>query len=141
MQKVFLWMVNQLTKEIETKIDEIIQEIENSDIYIRYLTLQKQIESNSELMELINRVKVMQKDVIHKKKKQAELDKLMDELNNNPLYREYSNSIYEINNTYGIIETTINNYFNKLMNQLSNSFFIVIYSSHVIMNMVIYYEK
>ncbi len=105
-----------MTKEIETKIDEIIQEIENSDIYIRYLTLQKQIESNSELMELINRVKVMQKDVIHKKKKQAELDKLMDELNNNPLYREYSNSIYEINNTYGIIETSINNYFNKLMN-------------------------
>jgi cell fate (sporulation/competence/biofilm development) regulator YmcA (YheA/YmcA/DUF963 family) len=105
-----------LTKEIETKIDEIIQEIENSDIYIRYLTLQKQIESNSELMELINKVKVMQKDVIHKKKKQAELDKLMDELNSNPLYREYNNTLYEINNTYGIIESSLNNYFDKIIN-------------------------
>ncbi len=105
-----------MTKEIETKIDEIIQEIENSDIYIRYLTLQKQIESNSELMELINKVKVMQKDVIHKKKKQAELDKLMDELNSNPLYREYNNTLYEINNTYGIIESSLNNYFDKIIN-------------------------
>ena len=117
MPKVSLWMVNQLNKKISNKIDEIIQEIENSDIYKKYLSLQKQIESNSELMELINKVKVMQKDVIHKKKKQAELDKLMDELNSNPLYREYNNTIYEINNTFGIIETSINNYFNKLMNQ------------------------
>ena len=126
-------MVNQLNKLIEKKIDEIIKEIETSEVYQKYLLLQDKISNNKELMELINKVKLMQKDVIHKKKKQEELDKLMDELNSNPLYREYSNTIYEINNTYGIIETSINNYFNKLMNQLSNSFFIVFYSLHVIM--------
>jgi len=67
-------------------------------------------------MELINKVKVMQKDVIHKKKDKEELDKLMDELNNHPLYREYNNTLSEINNTYGIIESSLNNYFNKIMN-------------------------
>lgn len=105
-----------MNKEIETKIDEIINEIESSDIYQKYLLLKDKINSNKELTELINKVKVMQKDVVHKKKKQDELDKLMDELNSNPLYREYNNCLYEINNTYGIIESTLNNYFNKIIN-------------------------
>ena len=45
-----------------------------------------------------------------------ELDKLTSELNNNPLYREYNNVVYEINNTYGIIESSLNNYFNDIIN-------------------------
>jgi cell fate (sporulation/competence/biofilm development) regulator YmcA (YheA/YmcA/DUF963 family) len=105
-----------LNKEIEKKIDEIISEIENSEVYQKYLSLREKINSNKELTELINKVKVMQKDVIHKKKKKEELDKLMDELNSNPLYREYNNCVYEINNTYGIIESSLNNYFNKIIN-------------------------
>ena len=105
-----------MNKDISNKIDEIINEIENSDVYQKYLSLQKQISSNKELMELINKVKVMQKDVIQKKKKKEELDELMDELNSYPLYREYNNTLYEINNTYGIIESSLNNYFNKVIN-------------------------
>ena len=110
-------MVNQLNKDISNKIDEIINEIETSEVYKKYLSLQEKISNNRELMELINKVKVMQKDVLHKKKSQEELDELLNELNTNPLYREYNNTIYEINNTYGIIESRINNYFNKIINQ------------------------
>ena len=110
-------MVNQLNKEINNKVDEIINEIENSEVYQKYLSLQDKISSNKELMELINKVKVMQKDVVHKKKKKEDLDKLMDELNSNPIYREYNNCLYEINNTYGIIESSLNNYFDKIINQ------------------------
>lgn len=105
-----------MNKEISNKIDEIIKEIETSDVYQKYLSLRDKMESNKELTELINKVKVMQKDVIHKKKKKEELNKLMDELNSNPLYREYNNCVYEINNTYGIIESSLNNYFNKIIN-------------------------
>lgn len=105
-----------MNKEITNKIDEIIKEIETSPVYQKYLLLQEKISNNKELTELINKVKVMQKDVIHKKKDKEELDKLMDELNNHPLYREYNNTLSEINNTYGIIESSLNNYFNKIMN-------------------------
>ncbi len=105
-----------MNKEIEKKVDEIVSEIETSEVYQKYLSLKDKMEANKELMELINKVKVMQKDVIHKKKKKEELDKLMDELNSNPLYLEYSNTVYEINNTYGIIESSLNNYFNKIIN-------------------------
>ncbi len=105
-----------MNKEINKKIDEIINDIETSPIYQKYLLLQDKISNNKELMELINKVKIMQKDVVHQKKKQQELDGLMDELNNHPLYREYSNTIYEINNIYGIIESRINNYFEEIIN-------------------------
>ena len=105
-----------MNKEILEKIDEIIQIIETSPEYLKYLDLKEKIKNHKELMELINRVRVMQKDVLHKKNNQNELDKLLNELNNNPLYREYNNVIYEINNTYSIVENSINNYFEKIVN-------------------------
>jgi cell fate (sporulation/competence/biofilm development) regulator YmcA (YheA/YmcA/DUF963 family) len=105
-----------LNKEINNKVDEIINEIENSEVYQKYLSLQKQISSNKELMMLINQVKVLQKDILNKKKKKEDLDIVMNELNSNPLYREYNNTLYEINNTYGIIESSLNNYFDKIIN-------------------------
>ena len=109
-------MVNQLNKDINDKLDEIINEIETSPIYQKYLLLKEKISNDKELMNLINRVRVMQKDVLHHKKSKEDLNILLDELNSNPLYIEYSNTIYEINNNYGIIETSINNYFDKLLN-------------------------
>ena len=105
-----------MNKEIETKIDEIIKEIETSPDYQKYLSLKEQIKNNKELMELINKVRVMQKDVLHKKKTKEDLEKIVDELNNHPLYREYNNTLYEINNTYGIIESSLNNYFDNIVN-------------------------
>ena len=44
------------------------------------------------------------------------LDELTKELNNDPLYREYNNTLYEINNTFAIIENSLNNYFNSKLN-------------------------
>lgn len=105
-----------MNKEISKKIDEIINDIETSSVYQEYLSLKEKIKKDKELMELINKVRVMQKDVLHKKKTKEELDKLTSELNNNPLYREYNNVVYEINNTYGIIESSLNNYFNDIIN-------------------------
>ena len=106
-QKAFLWMVNQLNKEIEKKIDEIVNEIENSPEYQKYLKLKEDINKNKRLMELINKVKVLQKDYVHHLSSKEELDSLLNELNDDPLYREYSNTLYEINNTFAIIETKL----------------------------------
>ena len=67
-------------------------------------------------MELINRVRVLQKDVVHHLSSKEELDKLVNELNDDPLYREYSNALYEVNNTFAIIETKLNKYFQDKLN-------------------------
>ena len=117
MLKAFHWMVNQLNNKILKKVDEIIKDIDNSPMYKRYLSLKEKISNDKELMELINKVRIMQKDVLHKKKTEDELEKLVNELNTHPLYIEYNNVLYEINNIYAIIENSLNNYFNKIINQ------------------------
>ena len=94
----------------------MINEIETSELYQKYLSLKEKINGNKELMELINKVRIMQKDVLHKVEDKDKLDLLVNELNNHPLYREYNNTIYEINNIYGIIESNLNNYFDKIIN-------------------------
>lgn len=116
MLKASLWMVNQLNKEILDKIDEIISVIEDSPEYQKYLLLKGKINSNNELKRLINEVRVLQKDVVHHLNKKDELNNKMDELNNSPLYREYVNTLFEINNIYAIIENSINKYFQNKLN-------------------------
>ena len=105
-----------MNNEILNKVDELVKEIESSEEYQNYLKLKEKINNNKELMQLINKVRVLQKDYVHHVSKKDELNELLDELNNDPLYREYNNSLYEINNIYAIIETSLNNYFNDKLN-------------------------
>ena len=100
-----------MNNEIINKIDEIINKIENSELYQKYLDLKEKLDNNKELMTLINEVKLLQKDVVHHIDKKELLDKKINELNSYPLYREYSNTVFEINNVYAIIENDLNNYF------------------------------
>ncbi len=105
-----------MNNEILLKVDEIINKIEASDLYQKYVDLKKKMDNNEEIKALINEVKVLQKDVVHHIDKKEELNNKINELNNYPLYREYNNTIYEINNIYGIIEKDLNNYFDKKLN-------------------------
>ena len=105
-----------MSSEILKKIDEIISLIEESDDYKKYLLLQEKIRNNNEIMVLIKKVKVLQKDVIHHIRDESELKMIMDELNSHPLYREYCNTIEELNNTYAIIESSLNKYFQDKLN-------------------------
>ena len=109
-------MVKLLNNDILLKIDELINEIEKSDLYQKYLLLKKQINGNCMMKKMINEVKVLQKDVVHHLNKKEELANKLDELNSHPLYREYINTVYEINNLYSIIENDINNYFQQKIN-------------------------
>ncbi len=105
-----------MNKDILEKIDELVKEIESSPDYQNYLSLKEQISKNKKLTELINKVKVLQKDYVHHLVSKEELDKLVSELNDDPLYREYSNALYEVNNTFAIIETKLNKYFQDKLN-------------------------
>lgn len=98
---------------ILNKLDEIINEIETSEEYKKYLVLKDEIKKNKELVLLINKVRQLNKDYSHKLVKKDELDRLTNKLNNHPLYREYLNTISVINNELSIVENAINNYFRK----------------------------
>ena len=105
-----------MNKEVLDKVDEIIKIIEESPDYKKYLLLKDKINKKTELKTLINEIKVLQKDVVHHLNKKAELERKVNELNSNPLYREYSNTLFEINNVYAIIEKRINYYFQNKLN-------------------------
>lgn len=113
-------MVNKLNNEdkvILDKVDEIIETIKTSSNYQKYLLLQEKMNSNQELINLINEVKNLQKMIVNGKNKEDELKEKMSLLENNPLYREYNNTINDINNEFSIVENTLNNYFDKKFNE------------------------
>lgn len=103
-------------KEILNKIDEIINLIENSSDYQKYLSLKKDLDNDKEITLLISEIKLLQKDVVHHLDKKEILNKKINELESIPLYREYQNTVASLNNTYAIIEQRINNYINKKVN-------------------------
>lgn len=105
-----------MNKELLNKIDEIISLIENSKEYQKYLLLKDEMNNNSDIKKLINEIRVLQKDVVHHLDKKEKLRKRMDELNAHPLYREYNNTLASINNVYAIIESNLNNYFQRIVN-------------------------
>ena len=105
-----------MNKEILQKIDEIIKYIEESSEYQKYLKLKESINKDKDLKELINKVRILQQDVVHHKENKSKLDQMTNELENYPLYREYINTLDEINNIYSIIENSLNNYFRDKLN-------------------------
>ncbi len=105
-----------MNKEILDKVDEIIKCIENTENYKKYLMLKEKLQSNKEIMLLINEIKLLQKDVVHHLDKKDELKKKLNKLEDYPLYREYNNTLLELNNTYTIMENRINKYFIDKLN-------------------------
>ena len=103
-------------QEILNKIDEIINLIENSSEYQKYLSLKKDLDNDKEITLLISEIKLLQKDVVHHLDKKEILNKKLKELESIPLYREYQNTVASLNNTCAIIEQRINNYLNKKVN-------------------------
>ena len=105
-----------MNKEILEKVDEIINLINQSSEYQKYLMLKRKLEANKEIIILINEIKILQKDIVHHLKNELELEEKQKKLESIPLYLEYENTLDELNNTYNIIENTLNNYFSKNLN-------------------------
>lgn len=103
-------------KEILDKIDEIINIIENSSDYQKYLLLKEDLNNNKEIKLLINEIKLLQKDIVHHIDKKEILNEKIRKLESIPLYIEYQNVVSDINNTYACIENRINYYINKIIN-------------------------
>ena len=111
-------MVRQLNKEILDKTSEIIEYIKNTPDFKGYIKTKELLDKDITLKELIEKIKKTQKLLVKTKdlKLEKELAKLTQELNNNPLYLEYSNYLNEVNNMLIVLENKINKYFNDVFN-------------------------
>jgi len=108
--------------DILAKVDEIINYIEDSDNYKKYLLIKEKMKNDQEINDLLNEIKHLQKRLANNYNKETELEleiELEEKnnlLNNIPLYREYLNTLDEINNIYNIIENSLNKYFYDKLN-------------------------
>lgn len=86
-------------------IDELIDSIKNSDIYINYIELENKVSMNEDIVRLTSEIKHIQKSIVSKNNdNEEELKSKYVELNSIPLYNEYTESMEEFNNLLLIIK-------------------------------------
>ena len=101
------------------KLDEIINYITNSSEYKKCISLKEKMSNNSKLMDKINKVKVLQKKYIKSNDLsiKKELDLLIEDLNNEPLYYNYMNNLEVVNEMISFVNDELNNYFYRVINE------------------------
>ena len=107
---------------IQVKIDALIDTIKESQEYKRYIEIDKVLNKNKEINNLVNDVKKMQQRAVmleyHKDHRYKKLDdkvkKLIDELNSIPLYQEYTRRLNDLNDMISYVTYNIEEYINTL---------------------------
>ncbi len=109
--------------DIEEDIKELTEYIKDSDTYKRYLLLRDKIYNDETIMNMINDVKKNQKSIINLKynkkdysKEEKEIERLLKELNNYPVYIEYNYLVEDLNTTMSYIKENIEDSVNKIVN-------------------------
>ena len=110
-----------MNKEIEEKIEEIVDYIKNTKSYNNYLKAKEILDNKTDIKEKIDNIKKLQKEIIKNPTKSKELDKkiknIVKSLESDITYFQYQESIEEINNMLNILENALNNYFDEVFNQ------------------------
>lgn len=106
---------------IESSIESLFEEINNSKEYKEYKEITDILNNNKEVKELIDDIKRLQKESVNLEYKNDEKYKVIDkaieektkELNNNKNYKEYLSKLREFNNTLlassSLLEEYVNN--------------------------------
>lgn len=107
-------MVNQLDKAL----DEVINCIIESDEYKKCLEIKEQMSNNIELMELIDKIKKLQKKYVNTNDEEilVELKELEDKLNSIPMYVIYMQYLEKVNEKIEFVKDELNDYFYKVLN-------------------------
>lgn len=104
---------------IESSIEELFNSINNSNEYKEYKLIVNTLESNKEVIDLIEEIKKLQKEAVNLEYKNddryLEVDKLMIKekeniLNNNKDYQEYLSKLKDFNNTLLASSSLIEDY-------------------------------
>lgn len=103
---------------IESSIEELFNSINNSNEYKEYKLIVNTLESNKEVIDLIEEIKKLQKEAVNLEYKNddryLEVDKLIKEkeniLNNNKDYQEYLSKLKSFNNTLLASSSLIEDY-------------------------------
>lgn len=116
-------MVKSLNNDVLEKIDEIVSYIEESDVYKKYREIELKMKNDSDVMDRIDKIKSIQKDIVKLEVNKVdvtalekEIELIFEELNSYPIYQEYSYLQEDLNNTFQDIKSIIENYINGKLN-------------------------
>ena len=100
------------------ELNKIIDYITNSSEYKKCISLKDKMSNNAKLMDKINKVKILQKKYIKSNDLsiKKELDLLIEELNNEPLYYNYMNNLEKVNEMISFVNDELNDYFYRVIN-------------------------
>ena len=106
---------------INDSIDTLFESIKNSKEYNEYLNISNVISKSDELNGLINEIKKLQKESVNLeysgdiryKEVDNEIEKRVEVLNSNPLYKEYLRRMDSLNNILSESSYTIEKYINE----------------------------
>ena len=104
---------------ILSKIDEIINIIKDSGEYKKYHL----VKDNKDIMNLIDEVKLLQKKLVKEQilgnditSIDEEINKRINELEEYPIYLEYTYLQEDLDNSISLVKTNIENYINNITN-------------------------
>lgn len=93
--------MEELSREVLKKIDELVVIIQDSKEYKNYLSIKKQLEENVQINQLIKEIKQEQQYVVKNNLNNQEEDRKLQEkiekLKSIPLYNDYLNAVDELN--------------------------------------------
>ncbi len=101
------------------ELNKIIDYITNTDSYKNTIKLREQMSHNTELNNLIEEVKSLQKKYIKNNNEsiKKELDDKINTLNSYPIYNSYNKYLEEVNQMISYVNDELNDYFNKVINE------------------------
>ena len=109
--------------DIKEEVNSLVEYIKDSDKYKRYLIVRDKVHSNKDIMDKINKVKSLQKEIVKLeynkqdiKEKDKEIDLLLEELNSYPIYVEYDYLVEDLNYEMKYIKDTLEEEINKIVN-------------------------
>lgn len=108
---------------ILSKIDEIINIIKDSGEYKKYIEVSRKMIDNKDIMNLIDEVKLLQKKLVKEQilgnditSIDEEINKRINELEEYPIYLEYTYLQEDLDNSISLVKTNIENYINNITN-------------------------
>lgn len=108
---------------ILNKIEEIVNIIKNSDEYKKYIEVSNKMKNNKEIMNLINEVKFLQKNLVKEQSFGNDISLIDEEINKKikrleeyPIYLEYTYLQEDLDNSISLVKTSIEKYINNITN-------------------------
>lgn len=102
---------------IDIKIDELFDLVENTNYYKDYVLLKEKVKSNKHIMEIIKEIKRLQKIEVntHDKEVKEKINELSKELNLIPLYTKYIEKKDMLYEELFIIKSMFESYFKDIL--------------------------